>query len=525
MKKPILFIAPLLLLLASCNWFKETPKIGLVLSEHFQDKLYKKFDTAVYNQVFQKHLDSLAPKFSNPNAIKNFYHSNELQPVLVTKFVNNGGLDALLAYTGRSAEHGYSPKLFRHEQLKALLAELSDTKFKKIEEVYPIIADLELNAAEALIKYNNFIYYGSINPRRLFNRYYIPVKRPDSASVSKVLASQDLQILLADIQPKSEQYRKLQQQYSYLLQDSGAQSSSARTLLVNMERLRWKMPDLGDEYVEVNIPDFSLTWFNKHDTVTHMNVCVGGKREKDYKEKQRLFAKSGNLDDKPKNHETPILFSKFNSIQVNPIWNIPVSIARSEIYWQARKDPYYLSNNNIKVYYKGKLINDPDTIQWNKYPREKLPFQFKQGSGDDNALGKFKFIFENGSSIYLHDTNNKNGFKLANRAISHGCVRVEKPLEFAQHLVKDKYQYDDLRMEVNLPPVDTTRMAVYRKKLEKKADTVNVFELKPKWFGVRKQLPILINYMTAWSAHGKIEIRPDVYGLDETLWDAMRKFL
>ena len=513
------------MLLASCNWFKETPEIGMVLSEHFQDKLYKKFDTAVYNQIFQQHLDSLAPKFAHPGAVKNFYQGNELQPVLVTKFINNGGLDALLSYTGRSAEHGYNPKLFRYEQLKALLAELSGNKFKKIEEVYPVLADLELTAAEALIKYHNFIYYGSVNPRKLFSRYYIPVKRPDSTVLSKVLSTKDLQLLLADIQPKSEQYRKLQQQYSYLMQDSGAHSASAQTLLVNMERLRWKMPDLGDEYVEVNIPDFSLTWFNKQDTVTHMNVCVGGKREKDYKEKQKLFAKSGNLDDKPKNHETPILFSKFNSIQVNPVWNIPVSIARSEIYWQARKDPYYLSNNNIKVYYKGKLVNDPDTIQWNKYPREKLPFQFKQGSGEDNALGKFKFIFENGSSIYLHDTNNKNGFKLTNRAISHGCVRVEKPLVFAQHLVKDKYQYDDLRMEVNLPPVDTTRMAVYRKKLEKKADTLNVFELKPKWFGVRKQLPILINYRTAWSEHGKMEIRPDVYGLDETLWDAMRKFL
>jgi len=513
------------MLLASCNWFRESPEIGLVLSEHFNDKRYKKFDTAEYNLVFQKHMDSLVGKFTNPKTLKAFYKSKELQPVLVTQFFANGGLEALVAYTGRSRDHGFNPKLFRHAELKELLADLSANKFKDMQDVYPVIADLELNAAEALIKYSNFLTYGVLNPKKVFSRYYVQVKRPDSLSVTEVLATKDLQFLLADIQPKSDTYRRLQQKYLVLQQDSGANNPTAKTLLANMERLRWKMPDLGEEYIEVNIPDFTLTWFNKQDTVTHMRVCVGGKREKDYKEKQKLFAASGNLDDKPKNHETPILLSKFNSIQVNPIWNIPVSIARSEIYWMARKDPYYLSNNNIKVYYKGKLINDPDTIQWNKYPREKLPFQFKQGSGNDNALGKFKFVFENGSSIYLHDTNYKNGFKLSNRAISHGCVRVERPLEFAEHLVKDKYQYDDLRMEVNLPPVDTTRMAVYKKKLEKKADTVNVFELKPKWFGVRKPLPILINYVTAWSDHGKIVFRPDVYGLDETLWDAMRKFL
>lgn len=529
MKKSLLYIVPLILVVSSCNWFKETPEIGMVLSKHFNKKLYKNFDTAGYNVVFRKHLDSLKAKFSNPNTITNYYYKNNFEPVLVTRYFANGSLDTLKNYIGRSDEHGFDVKLFRYKQLDLLLNLLSADKFKTIEEVYPVIADLELNAAEGLIKYNNFVFYGSVNPRKLFSRYYVPVKRPDSLSVTAVLETKDIKKLLEDIQPKSDDYLTLQKQYLQYkrrhTQDTAMNGGAIKTILVNMERFRWKLPELGDEYVEVNIPDFSLTWFNKKDTTTHMKVCVGGKRENGYAEKLKVYAKSGNLDDKPKNHETPILYSKFNSIQVNPVWNIPVSIARNEIYWMARKDPYYLSNNNIKVYYKGKLLNDPDTIQWNNYSREKLPFQFKQGSGDDNALGKFKFIFDNGSSIYLHDTNNKNGFRLSNRAISHGCVRVEKPLEFAQMLVKDKYQYDDLRMEVNLPPVDTTRMGVFKKRMAKKNDTTNVFELKPKWFGVKKPVPLIINYITAWSQNGNIEFRADVYGLDETLWDAIRKFM
>ncbi|WP_243732540.1 L,D-transpeptidase family protein [Pedobacter metabolipauper] len=525
MKKTILIFIPLILMLSACGWFRDTPEVGVVLAKHFNNKLYKKFDTAVYNTVFIKYLDSLSPKFSNPKTLRSFYEEKQLNPELVMKFFVNGELDTLAQYIERSSAHGFNPETFGHKDLADLLGQLKADKFKSIDAVYPVIAGLELHAAQSLIKYQNFIYYGSLNPRKLFNRYYIVVKRPDSASINAVLQTSRLADLLKEIQPRSSAYLSLQNELFKYSQASSRDEQAIKTILVNMERRRWKTPELGDEYVEVNIPDFSLTWFKKQDTLSHMKVCVGGKREDGYSDKIKQFLKSGKLEDKPKNHETPMLYSKLNSIQVNPIWNIPVSIARSEIYYQALKDPYYLSNSNIKVYYKGKVVDDPDTIQWNKYSRERLPFQFKQGSGGGNALGKFKFIFDNGSSIYLHDTNNKTAFNYTNRAISHGCVRVERPLEFAETLVKDKYEYDQLRMEVNLPPIDTNKMALYKKKLAKKADTVNIFQLKPKWFGVKKPVPLIINYITAWSQNGTMQFRPDVYSLDETLWNAMRKFM
>ncbi len=510
---------------SACNWFKETPEIGLVLAKHFDNRLFKNFDTTEFNLVFEKHLDSLVDSFSNPNTLKAYYLKKNNQPGLVTNYFANGSLNTLRDYISKSKLHGIDPEVFHYEKLKLALEALSNNEFKSIAEVYPVVAKLELSAAESLIRYNNVISYGIVNPRTLFSRYYIPVSRPDSLKITAVLATNDLQKLLKDIQPASENYRQLQRAMLAEGQKPNPDAQALKILNVNLERLRWKLPDLGEEYVEVNIPDFSLTWFNNGDTLSHMKVCVGAVREDNYTEKYQVYRKSGDLDDKPKNHETPLLYSKLNGIQVNPIWNIPVSIARSEIYWQAARDPYYLSNNNIKVYYKGQRVADPDTIQWNKYPREKLPFQFKQGSGDGNALGKFKFIFDNGSSIYLHDTNNKSGFALRNRAISHGCVRVERPLEFAQNMVKDKYEYDRLRMEVNLPPLDTTKMEVFRKKLAKKADTVNLFKLKPKWFSTKKQIPLVINYYTAWPQNGVIQYRPDVYGLDESLYAAMKKFM
>lgn len=504
---------------SACKWFKSPPEIGKVLSEHFNNNLYKNFDTVAYDSIFVKTIDSLENNFINPKTIKAFYKSNHHEPKLVTKFYTNGELDSLVSYLENSKAHGFNPEIFQTNQIKKLLGILSANNFKHIEESYPVIAQLELLSANAYLNYTNYLKYGVVNPRTIFSRYYIKVRRPDSVGMVQLLGSDNILDTLEQIQPKSAQYKALQAAYL-----NANAEKDRRILLLNMERFRWKIPKTGDNYVQVNIPDFKLTWFDKQDTVISMKVCVGGKRENGYDEKLKAFAKSGNLDDKPKNHETPLLFSKISSIQANPIWNIPVSIAQSEIYWMARKDRYYLSNSNINVYYKGKLISEPDTINWNKYSRDKLPFKFKQGSGGGNALGKFKFIFDNGSSIYLHDTNNKNGFNLTNRAISHGCVRVEKPLEFAEKLLNDDYTYDKLRVEVDMLPVDTTHMNWYRKRMAKKADTLKSFQLKPAWFGPKKQVPLIITYITAWSENNKIEYRPDVYEMDEKLWKAMKKF-
>ena len=333
-------------------------------------------------------------------------------------------------------------------------------------------------------------------------------------------------LMLKNAQPTTKKYLDLKRLLAYYRDSLQNENDiSIQKIKLNMERLRWQMPIKTEEMVLVNIPDFSLTWFKKEDTLAHMNVCVGSKREATYADRMKIFLKTGSLDDKPKNHETPQLISTFNGIQVNPVWNIPVSIAQSEIYWMARRDPYYLSNSNIRVYYKGKQIYEPDTIQWNRYSRDKLPFTFKQGSGAGNALGKFKFVFDNSSSIYLHDTNNKNGFKLKNRAISHGCVRVENPLKFAELMVKDEYQYDQLRMEINLPPIDTNRNNQFQKILAKKNDSTKVFKLKPSWFGTRKDIAVVIGYYTAWAENGKVEFRPDVYEYDSILWDAISKYV
>ena len=524
MKKTLLFLL-LCLFFSSCEWFKPKAEIGVVLAKHFKNTLYKKFDTAAYNLVFFKKLENLKDSLSNPKVTAAYYTRNEYKPQLITNFYPTGVLDSLKNYIERSKGDGFNPQAFRLSELTRLLNKLNANRFKHIDEVYPLIAELELKTADALLRYHTVMKYGSVNPRKYFNRYYIALKRPDSLQMDSVLSTSDLLSVLKKSQQTTAAYLDLRRALAHYRDSLKTDNDhSIRTIMLNMERLRWQLPMKLDEVVRVNIPDFSLTWFSNHDTLAHMNVCVGAKREDTYTEKIKAFLKSGKLDDKPKNHETPQLLSVFNAIQVNPIWNIPVSIAQSEIYYQAIKDPYYLSNNNIKVYFKGKLVNDPDTIRWERYFREKLPFQFKQGSGEGNALGKFKFVFDNSASIYLHDTNNKNGFKLKNRAISHGCIRIEDPLKFAQLMVRDNQQYDNLRMEVSLPPIDTARNNKYHQLMAKKTDTLKRYQLKPAWFATKKNVAIVIDYYTAWVENGKVQFRPDVYDYDDVLWEAMKKY-
>lgn len=525
MKRNLLLLL-LLTVFSACDFFKEKPEAGIVLAEYYKNKAFNKFDTLVYNQIFQEKYDSLQGQFQNPKVLKAFYESELNKASIFIRSLKSGELEEILSYFNRSREDGFNPDAFQTSEIDQLKAKLDVLqKTKDLKPVYPIIAELELKLASNMLKYHSFLKFGSIQPRKVLNRYYIPNLRPDSTYLDSLLRVDNITSNFLTAQTSDPEYLALKDLYQKYKDSPLSEGSIKQLILINMERARWKMPKTSAEIVRVNIPDYTLTWTKGQDTIARMKVCVGARRQADFESQIKVYLKSKKLDDKPKNHETPQLFSEFNAIQVNPIWNIPVSIAQSEIYYQAIKDPYYLSNNNMRVYYKGKLVSDPDTIQWSKYKRENLPFQFKQGSGEGNALGKFKFIFDNGSSIYLHDTNNKTAFSYKMRAISHGCVRVEDPLKFASLLVKNQAQYDDLRMEVNLPPVDSTKTAKYQKILAKKADTMNRYQLKPSWYPTRKNILIITDYKTGWVKNGILETRADVYDYDPIVWNSLKRYI
>jgi murein L,D-transpeptidase YcbB/YkuD len=146
-------------------------------------------------------------------------------------------------------------------------------------------------------------------------------------------------------------------------------------------------------------------------------------------------------------------------------------------------------------------VLDHTTINWKKYSKNYFPFKLRQRIGDDNSLGILKFNFNNKYGVYMHDTDNRRLFARENRALSHGCVRLEKFFDFASFLIRD----DSLRY-----PIDSL-----------KAD---LLKEEQKQVNLRKPIPIYINYYTVEvDDYMELHFFIDIYGKDERMMKALKR--
>lgn len=167
---------------------------------------------------------------------------------------------------------------------------------------------------------------------------------------------------------------------------------------------------------------------------------------------------------------TPRIATHVYAITTYPYWNVPYSIASKEILPKVKKNIAYLKNNNLEVLNKEGEKVDPEKVKWKKITEKNLPYKFRQATGCDNALGVLKFEIRNPFSIYLHDTNNRKLFANRNRHLSHGCVRLEKPLDLAMKLIPDYFDRD--YMDLCL-----TKVKPQRHKLTKEIPVILVYSL------------------------------------------------
>lgn len=193
--------------------------------------------------------------------------------------------------------------------------------------------------------------------------------------------------------------------------------------------------------------------------------------------------------------QTPSFTAYITKVIAYPYWTVPVSIATKEMLPKIQKRIAYLDENNLQVFdAKGKII-DPATVNWGKYTAKYFPFTIRQSTGCDNSLGVLKFDLNSPFSIYLHDTNHRELFARSDRFMSHGCVRVEKPMELANYVLKDGLDSATIQ-KLNQCLHDQT----------------------PKEFPLAHKFPVLILYMTAdIDANGNLKFYNDVYKLDEDL--------
>ncbi len=246
-----------------------------------------------------------------------------------------------------------------------------------------------------------------------------------------------------------------------------------RKMLVNLERLRWLPDTISGDFLLVNIPEFKLHVFEDGKPAWQSNVVVG-------KAAGRTQIFRGNL----------------SQIVLNPSWGIPPGIARKEVLPGIKRNISYLKKHDMEVYSGNTKVN-PMRINWDKIG-EHIPYNFRQKAGKDNPLGQFKFYLSNSFWIYLHDSNEKYLFDANKRALSHGCIRVEKARELAEYLLRKQKQWNTKRLDKMLLKVSDYGIS-----------------LKP-------TVPVFIVYLTAWvNAKGELNLRNDVYKRDEILEKAV----
>ncbi|MES2807995.1 MAG: L,D-transpeptidase family protein [Bacteroidota bacterium] len=478
----------------SCK--KSRSDMGKALYQKTKNKVFKNVTPEGCAEVFQKLLAEQKSELTYPQTITSFYEANGYDPVLVMDQVLQKDLKLATTYFQKAGEHGLDPKLFKAAEMEELVTKINDKKaIKTLDEAYKAIAQLEILTANSLIRYSNALQYGIKNPKEIYVRYYTETQRPDSTSAQKVFQLTDIKQYLDSIQPKSSSYQVLQKALAEGVTGSGmSQEETKRVIITNLERLRWKNKPTESKYVIVNIPDYRLDVMENGKSTLNMKVVVGQGRNPGNKITLVNYADSNTVD-KPNSHSTPQLNSKIHSVDVNPVWNIPQSIATKEIMVEAAKDRYYLENKGIDVYKNGEII-DADDVDWST--ANKGEYDFKQRPGDDNSLGKIKFLFNNKSSVYLHDTPAKLAFTKTMRALSHGCVRLGDPEGLAHALFGDGDKYNLIIKDMAMDKPEPTSIS-----------------LTPK-------VPVYLTYVTAWADDaGALQVRPDIYELDIVLYNAL----
>ncbi len=249
-------------------------------------------------------------------------------------------------------------------------------------------------------------------------------------------------------------------------------------MLLNMERRRWMTRDPGETYVFVNMADFELKVVDGPKTVFDTRVVVGTPFQR-----------------------TPVFSAMMTYVVLNPEWNIPPSIASNEMLPKIRKDPGYLAKNNIVVMsdWSGSARQvDPYSVDWSQVTPHGMRYKLVQTAGPHNALGRIKFMFPNPLNIYLHDTPARELFKKAVRSFSHGCIRVQHPVELGSMLLE--------------------RHGWTKEKLEEAIATG-----KRRIVTLSQPIPVHLTYITAWvNKDRSIHFRDDIYGRDKRLAEVLR---
>jgi len=491
--------------------------------------------------------------------VGSFYISNNFKPIWSDSMKWTPISDSLLNYLGKGLEVGLFPQDYKYKTLLSLHSFLKDSINRKNDSLWTIA---ELLYTDAFMLMARDLAQGRLQPDSLswhhsikkIKEFFVPI-------LAKLCSTKNFRKVIDSLQPSLEPYLSLRgelkgfldsmdrSEYTYInypynrndskdsirfliklrkrLSESGIKTSSSvlpdslamaslikqyqqkanlnpdgkigaslvdflntsdlekyKRLVVVLDRYKEFSHKNLKKYICVNLPEYTLRMWDK-DSLVMISKIICGRTSS----------------------PTPLLFSNIDEIVMLPTWTVPASIIKKDMLPGLKRNSNYLARKGLY------LLNDQGqrvsaaSINWHQFSNG-IPYRVQQGSGDNNALGLIKFNFSNPYSVYLHDTNQRSLFKNSKRALSHGCVRVDKWEELAKHILR----YDSL----SLKPSDT--LAVLPDSVASFIANLKANKSRKK-VALRNVFPLYICYFSCVSENGELHILEDVYKLDKILRD------
>lgn len=478
--------------------------------------------------------EQIRARVESDRALVSFYARRAFRPAWSAEHGPNRLADDLVAALDRADLEGLEPEDYHVSRIRGALDSLrADVAAGRGGAITAgRLAELDLSLSSAFLLYASHLLGGRVDPETLHAQWDANRRMADVGSVLQdALDSRKIARALQRLVPADDGYRRLREalararvfaaqggwpddlaarlrlegdlreddslavgvrryQRRHGLEETGVVDSATRVelavspevrveqLRINLERWRWLPQDLGRRRIMVNIAAQVLQVIEDDEVVMEMRVVVG----REYK-------------------RTPVFSDTVRYIVLNPNWHVPPTIALEELIPKVQKDSTYMERFGMHL-----LAPPPDTeevdpraVDWSTVTAEKFPYRLRQDPGRLNALGRMKFMFPNRYDVYLHDTPSRGLFSQAQRDFSHGCIRLEKPLDLAVYLMKKtRWNRDAIERALD----EGTERTIY----------------------LPRPMSIHLLYWTAWAdADGTIEFRNDINGVDRALSTALAK--
>jgi len=433
-------------------------------------------------------------------------------------WVNEWGIDdradTLLSWLQEVENEGLQRSSFRLDEMEEDLLAFRKLKPDSCEQadVCQLLGRLEYRLTRAYLRFAFGQRYGYTRPNNIFSKLLkdpntgsfrhifdhkidVPTDSFYNVAIEQLVGGKELGEFLKSVQPDNEVHTALQNELKRATE--AGEKKRVELCRTNLERARWRYPrpEKTGKYVWVNLASYELQAVdNDKDSTLRMKVCCGNMT-----------------------HKTPLLTSEISRLELNPYWTVPMSIISHEVAPVHTHDSAYFARNRMKAIdnqtkqevYAASL----SAAQW-KSGR----YTLRQDRGAGNSLGRLIFRFPNNFSVYLHDTNSPGAFEKTVRAVSHGCVRVQKPLDLAIFLMD------------NPSPllIDKVRVAIDKSPLTAEGQTYKTNTNPEKYmqsYAFNPKIPVFLDYYTLYPERdGSLRSYSDSYEYDEPIQKVLNQF-